>query len=70
MVLFSEAILQSVEGFWDYTIRIAKTRALISFAVTAKLICAFDLIYAKIRFSHNEAHIKVECKGVYIIRTC
>ena len=34
----------------------AKTKALISFAVTAKLICVFVFAYAKIRFSHDEAH--------------
>ena len=39
------------------TIRIAKTKALISFAVTAKLICVFVFAYAKSRFSHNEAHL-------------
>ena len=33
-----------------------KTKALISFAVTAKLICVFVFAYAKSRFSHNEAH--------------
>ena len=31
--------------------------ALISFAVTAKLICVFVFAHAKSRFSHNEAHI-------------
>ena len=36
---------------------VAKTKALISFAVTAKLICIFVFAYAKIQFSHNEAHI-------------
>ena len=40
----------------DCTISIAKTKALISFAVTAKLICAFVFAYAKIRFSHGAAH--------------
>ena len=30
---------------------------MISFAVTAKLICVFVFAYAKSRFSHNEAHI-------------
>ena len=30
---------------------------LISCAVTAQLICIFVFAYAKIRFSHNEAHI-------------
>ena len=34
-----------------------KTKALISFAVTAKLICVFVFAYAKSRFSHNEAQI-------------
>ena len=40
------------------TIRVAKTKALISFAVTAKLICVFVFTYAKDRFSHDEAHIE------------
>ena len=39
------------------TIRVAKTKALISFAVTAKLICVFVFAYAKIRFSHDEAQL-------------
>ena len=34
----------------------AKTKALISFAVTAKLICVFVFVYAKSRFSHDAAH--------------
>ena len=37
--------------------RIAKTKALISFAVTAKLICVFVFTYAKIRFSHDVAQV-------------
>ena len=41
----------------DCTIRVAKTKALISFAVTAKLICVFVFAYAKSRFSHNEAYM-------------
>ena len=36
---------------------VAKTKALISFAVTAKLICVFVFGYAKIRFSHDAAHM-------------
>ena len=36
---------------------VAKTRALISFAVTAKLICVFVFAYAKSRISHNEAQM-------------
>ena len=43
----------------DCTTRDAKTKALISFAVTAKLICVFVFAYVKIRFSHNEAHFQV-----------
>ena len=34
-----------------------KTKAQISFAVTAKLICAFVFSYAKCWFSHDVAHI-------------
>ena len=41
----------------DFTICVAKTKALISFAVTAKLICVFVFAYAKNRFSHDGAHI-------------
>ena len=41
----------------DFTIRVAKTKALISFAVTAKLICVFVFAYAKSRFSHDAAQI-------------
>ena len=40
----------------DCTIRVAKTKALISCAVTAQLICVFVFAYAKIRFSHVAAH--------------
>ena len=37
----------------EYTVYVAKTRkAPISFAVTAKLICAYVLAYAKSRFSN------------------
>ena len=43
----------------DFTIRVAKTKALISFAVTAKLICVFVFAYAKTRFSHDAAHISL-----------
>ena len=38
-------------------IYVANTKTLISCTVTAQLICAFVFAYAKIRFSHNEAHI-------------
>ena len=40
---------------------VAKTKALISCAVTAQLICVFVFAYAKNGFSHNEAHI-VSCR--------
>ena len=39
------------------TIRVAKTKVLISFAVTAKLICTFVFAYADCWFSHGEAQI-------------
>ena len=39
------------------TIRVAKTKALISFAVTAKLICAFVFAYTDCWFSHGAAQI-------------
>ena len=38
------------------TICVVKTKALISLAVTAKLICVFVFAYAKSRFSHDKAH--------------
>ena len=43
----------------------ARTKALISFTVTAKLICVFVFVYAKSRFSHDAAqyilkHVKAE----------
>ena len=37
------------------TFYVVKTNVLISYAVTAQLICAFVLAYAKIRFSHAAA---------------
>ena len=36
---------------------VAKTKMLISFPVTAQLICAFVFVYAKSRFSHDAVHI-------------
>ena len=38
---------------------VAKTKALISLAVTDKLICVFDFAYAKSRFSHDAAQIVI-----------
>ena len=46
-------------GSRDGTINLAKPKALISFAVTAKLIRDFVFAYAKNRFSHKEAHLLV-----------
>ena len=43
----------------DCTIHVAKTKALISFALTTKLICVFIFAYAKSRFSHEEAHMAI-----------
>ena len=40
----------------------AKTKALISFAVTAKLICVFAFAYAKNRFSHDAAQFIMSSK--------
>ena len=37
----------------------SENKSLISFAVTAKLICVFVFAHAKSRFSHNEALIKL-----------
>ena len=39
------------------TIYVAKTKALISFLVTAKLMCVFVFAYAKCWFSHDAAQI-------------
>ena len=41
-----------------------KTKALISFAVTAKLICVFVFAYTESRFSHDTAHVKVRLKCI------
>ena len=39
----------------------AKTKALISCAVTAQLICVFVFAYVKYWFSHDLAHIVIIC---------
>ena len=41
----------------NFTIHVANIKALISFAVTAKLICAFVFAYGDCLFSHALAHI-------------
>ena len=43
--------------------RVAKTKALISFAVTAKLICAFVFAYADCWFSHGAAQMFTPISG-------
>ena len=42
----------------DCTIYVTKTKGLISFAVTAKLVCTFVFAYANCWFSHAVAHNK------------
>ena len=46
-------------------LRVAETKALISFAVTAKLICVFVFAYTKIRFSHDATHIMLDISIYY-----
>ena len=54
----------------DCIIRIAKTKALISCAVTAQLNCVFVFAYAKIWFSHTEAHMdKDDFNGLFVDQT-
>ena len=50
------------------TIRVAKTKALISFAVTAKLICVFVFAYADCWFSHEEAHLIACAKTTFQLK--
>ena len=42
------------------TTYVAKRKALITCAVTVQLICVFVFAYAKIRFSHDVAHLLQE----------
>ena len=48
----------------DYTIHVAKTNALISFAVTAKLICVFVFAYAKCWFSYDAAQMSMSSENL------
>ena len=52
------------------TILVAKTKALISFAVTAKLICAFLYAKAKIWFSHAAAQLLIAFFPQQFIESC
>ena len=50
-----------------YTFCMAKTKALISCAITAQLICTFVFAYAKSRFSHEAAHMyETEYSGIIL----
>ena len=48
----------------DCTIRVAKPKALISFAVTSKLVCVFVFAYADIWFSHAAAFTECSAPGI------
>ena len=50
-------LIYGVEGLYYLC---TKTKALISCAFTAQLICAFVFAYAKSRFFHDTAHILLE----------
>ena len=52
----------------DCTFRVAKTKTLISFSVTAKLICVFVLAYAKLRFSDDVAHLDPLKAHLYVAK--
>ena len=52
------------------TIRVAKTKALISFAVTAKLICVFVFAYANCWFSHAQAQMNISEASWPILIKC
>ena len=45
-------------------IRVAKTKALIIFMVTTKLVSAIVFAYAKCLFSHNKAQIYLQTSAV------
>ena len=44
-----------------------RVNALISFAITAKLICVFVFAYTKSRFSHDEARMGTGVLQMYIV---
>ena len=50
----------------DCNIRVAKTKALISFAVIAKLVCAFVFANANYWFSHAKAQILINQYPSYL----
>ena len=59
----SKFCIWEVEGLYC----VAKTKALISFAVTVQLICVFVFAYARFWFSHDAAHI-ILYKKIFNIR--
>ena len=50
----------------NFGFHVAKTKALISFAVTAKLICIFVFAYADCWFSHDVAQLCLHCFSCYV----
>ena len=44
----------------------AKTKALISCAVTAQLICVFVFAYANRWFSHAQAHMNIDISAIFM----
>ena len=49
----------------DCSISVAKTKTLISCAVTAQLFCAFVFAYVKFRFSHDAAHFSHDWAEIF-----
>ena len=58
------------KGLISFAVTVAKTKALISFTVTAKLICAFVFAYANCRFCHAAAQIGRWLFTVLIVFFC
>ena len=56
-ILVSDLVDLGFRKYRNCTIYVAKTKALISFAVIAKLICVFVFADAKCWFSHDAAHL-------------
>ena len=58
LILQDQASGERSQDQWSSgTIFVAKTKALISCAVTAQLICGFVFAYANCWFSHKAAHL-------------
>ena len=53
----------------DCTICVMKTKALVSFPVTAQMMCTFVFAYAKSRLSHDVSHIRVgSCSEIFVFK--